>query len=203
MTVTVNSVGDNNTTSTPNPYRSVPLRYMGYANELGESFRPLIPVSFVHFSYVLAFGYVFADTSWVYSNAVARKQLLLLAAPTKAPLRPPTTVVVAPPQQEHSSSLSNFSPAVQAFDCLLWQTFASVFIPGYVIHSIVKAAGKLVEATADSSLFAKFPAGAMKTYAPTVVGLASIPLIIHPIDTAVEMAMENTIRKLYPNEDCD
>ena len=42
-------------------YRDSLLRYMGYCNEVGESFRPILP-KFVVPSYVLSIGYVFADT---------------------------------------------------------------------------------------------------------------------------------------------
>lgn len=31
---------------------------------------------------------------------------------------------------------------------------------------------------------------------PTMVGLGTIPLIIHPIDAFVDWAMDNTIRKI-------
>ncbi len=44
-------------------FRDTPLRYLGYANELGESFRPLIHKSVVHASYGVAIAYVLADTS--------------------------------------------------------------------------------------------------------------------------------------------
>ena len=37
------------------------MRYMGYANELGESFRPIYP-KMVAPSYMVSFGYVFGDT---------------------------------------------------------------------------------------------------------------------------------------------
>lgn len=43
-------------------YRDSPLRYCGYANEVGEAFRPLVPVEFVLFSYVIAVTYILADT---------------------------------------------------------------------------------------------------------------------------------------------
>ena len=43
------------------PLRDGPLRYLGYANELGESFRPVAPRLVVP-SYLVSFGYVFADT---------------------------------------------------------------------------------------------------------------------------------------------
>ena len=42
-------------------YRDTPVRFLGYANELGESFRPIFP-ALVAPSYALAFSYVFADT---------------------------------------------------------------------------------------------------------------------------------------------
>ena len=43
-------------------YRDTLLRYAGYANEVGEAFRPLVPVEFVYFSYVIAITYILADT---------------------------------------------------------------------------------------------------------------------------------------------
>ncbi|KAG5673980.1 hypothetical protein PVAND_003976 [Polypedilum vanderplanki] len=43
-------------------YRDSLLRYLGYSNELGESFRPLIDRKLVHASYAAAIAYVFADT---------------------------------------------------------------------------------------------------------------------------------------------
>ncbi len=45
----------------PDLWRETPLRYLGYANELGESFRSIVP-RFVKPSYGLAFGYVLCDT---------------------------------------------------------------------------------------------------------------------------------------------
>jgi fission process protein 1 len=36
--------------------------FAGYSNELGESFRSLIKKKYVNASYVVAVGYVFADT---------------------------------------------------------------------------------------------------------------------------------------------
>lgn len=43
-------------------FRETPVRYLGYTNELGEAFRPLISKVFVNFSYLVASAYVFADT---------------------------------------------------------------------------------------------------------------------------------------------
>lgn len=38
------------------------MSQLGYANEVGESFRALVPVSFVRASYVVAGLYCLADT---------------------------------------------------------------------------------------------------------------------------------------------
>ena len=43
-------------------YRDTPVRYLGYANEVGESFRHLFP-RLVKPSYGVAFAYVFADAA--------------------------------------------------------------------------------------------------------------------------------------------
>jgi fission process protein 1 len=43
-------------------YRDSPLRFLGYANEVGEAFRPLVPVEVVYFSYFAAISYILADT---------------------------------------------------------------------------------------------------------------------------------------------
>ena len=43
-------------------FRDSLLRYCGYANEVGEAFRPLVPVAVVYVSYVIAITYILADT---------------------------------------------------------------------------------------------------------------------------------------------
>lgn len=35
----------------------------------------------------------------------------------------------------------------------------------------------------------------IRRWGPTAIGLGVIPLIIHPIDTFVDVAMDNTVRK--------
>lgn len=42
--------------------RSNILSFSGYANEIGEAFRALVPVNLVRLSYVIASGYVLADS---------------------------------------------------------------------------------------------------------------------------------------------
>ncbi|XP_018334786.1 mitochondrial fission process protein 1 isoform X2 [Agrilus planipennis] len=44
------------------PYRDTPIRYLGYANEVGEAFRGFIGSRLVHYSYAVASLYMLADT---------------------------------------------------------------------------------------------------------------------------------------------
>ena len=79
-----------------------------------------------------------------------------------------------------------------AADTFIWQLFASVLIPGKTIHFI---ANKSTEIMKLESL-QKTLAPSFRRFAPTVIGLAVIPLIIHPIDTGVDFVMDRTIRKV-------
>jgi len=47
---------------------------------------------------------------------------------------------------------------------------------------------------ATKTLLSRAPVAVLKTV-PTLVGLASIPLIIHPIDSMVDRLMDATYRK--------
>ncbi|KOX73603.1 Mitochondrial fission process protein 1 [Melipona quadrifasciata] len=137
-----------------NLYRDTPIRYLGYANEVGEAFRSIVPNSIVWFSYAIASGYVLADTI---NNGLKAYQ-----ATTK-------NIV--------------FSMS----DTLLWQSFASVIVPGFTINRIC-AAVQFVQKRSNN-VFSK------NRWIPTIIGLASIPFIIHPIDNLVEETMNVTYRK--------
>ena len=140
-------------------WRDSLLRYLGYANEVGESFRPVLPQMVVP-SYAVSFGYVLCDT--IDKGGAARAQ----GKPV----------------------------AKAAIDTLVWQTLASVALPGYTINRCVKLASfGLSRAPSVPRVAAR--------WAPTAVGLAVIPVIIHPLDNFVHWAMDNTVRPWYLNAD--
>ena len=86
------------------------LRYFGYANELGESFRPLVHSRWVAFSYLVAGTYVAADTGDKYLKAQRMENYTA--------------------QQRRMLGASN------AIDTAIWQGLASVAIPGkHALHS--------------------------------------------------------------------
>ncbi|VDK71864.1 unnamed protein product, partial [Anisakis simplex] len=136
-----------------------------YANEVGESFRALIPVNFVRLSYVVSFGYVCADTA-----DKSRKSLRLKYAS----------------EEERCKAVG-----LTAIDTLLWQSFASVIVPGFTINRLCALTAKLLSVTTSLPL-------PIRKWTTTAIGLCSIPFIVKPIDTAVEVAMDSSIRKYYP-----
>jgi mitochondrial fission process protein 1 len=150
--------------ATYNVFRHSALRYLGYANEVGESFRYQFP-RFVLPSYVVASGYVLADA--VNSGRMSYGGAI-----------------------EHKSSNAPLVSVVATIDTLIWQTLASVVIPGAAINGIVRA---------SRFALARTPVGVpvvVSTWAPTAIGLGSIPLIIHPIDQGVDTLMDSTYRQL-------
>eukprot|EP00798_Chlamydomonas_sp_ICE-L_P024577 gene24577-10189_t len=121
---------------------------------------------------------------------------------------------------------------VKTFDTLLWQSLASVILPGWVIHKVVDVSANAVHRVFPGKdllilasvilpgwVFHKVVdistnafkgcsqarkdmilGGLVSTKAiPVVLGLATIPFIVKPIDHAVEVGMDRTIRQTYKN----
>ena len=145
-------------------WRDSALRYAGYTNELGESFRPILP-KFVVPSYVISSAYVLGDTYDKMTKARTEAKAL-------------------------EERLRTLHVARSAVDTLLWQSLASVIIPGITIHQIVHATGRVMRGRAG------IPFG-LRRWAPTLVGLGAIPLIIHPLDNAVHFLLDLTVRPAF------
>ncbi|XP_053972510.1 mitochondrial fission process protein 1 [Hylaeus volcanicus] len=147
-------------------YRDTYVRYLGYTNEVGEAFRPIIPRSVVWLSYLVASGYVVADT--------VHKGIKQYSSDT--------------------TSAATKNAFFSMSDTLLWQSFASVIIPGFTINRICATVQYVQRKSTNVAL--------KNRWISTIVGLVSIPFIIHPIDHMVEDTMNLTYRKwigYHPN----
>ena len=162
-------------------WRDTPIRYLGYANECGEAFKAFLPGWGVPASYALAIGYVLADTT-----DKANKEW-------KSPAECSTGVRVA-------------RVAASATDALTWQLLASVFWPGSVIHLIVAASTKTLEALPGVTGAAAAAAEALPVdvsgpillaAVPTALGLITIPFIVEPIDEAVHKVCDASVRPAF------
>ncbi|CAH2052659.1 unnamed protein product, partial [Iphiclides podalirius] len=139
-------------------YRDTWVRYLGYANEVGESFRAMVPVQVVRASYALATAYVLADTvdkGWKMFKKDGRPKNVL----------------------------------IETGDALIWQTLASVVIPGYAINRICHHSQIYFKRN-----YCRIPVTA-RNLMTVGVGLISIPFIVHPIDNGVTLLMNLTYRR--------
>ncbi|XP_034061391.1 mitochondrial fission process protein 1 [Gymnodraco acuticeps] len=108
------------TSKTVDIYRDTWVRFLGYANEVGEAFRALVPKSFVWGSYAVATVYVTAD-------AVDKGKKAAVAHGDN----PGKTTRVA----------------VAVVDTFVWQALASVIIPGFTINRVCAASLHLLGKT--------------------------------------------------------
>lgn len=150
-------------------YRDTPLRLLGYANEVGEAFRPQIHVNWVRLSYGIASMYVLADT---------------VDKTFKMSKRPFV-----------NNSTRYHQVFIAGVDTLIWQSFASVIIPGITINRICALSLYTMKHTT------KLPSKTRK-WLTTGIGLACIPFIVKPIDTFVEFVMDETFRKAVGTGKC-
>ena|ERR1719469_26626 len=74
-----------------------------------------------------------------------------------------------------------------SFDCFIWQMAASVFIPGAFINQVVSLSQKMIPNCTSGN----------RRFIPVFIGLATIPFIVHPIDSFTTWALEKTLRKYY------
>jgi hypothetical protein len=109
------------------PLRDGPLRYCGYANEVGEAFGAWLPAGGVPASYAVAIAYVLVDT-YDKASSAHRKALKLKGDAAAA---------AAAREGVNVDSLITLLAAERALDTLVWQLLASVAIPGFTIHQVV------------------------------------------------------------------
>ncbi|XP_014677641.1 PREDICTED: mitochondrial fission process protein 1-like [Priapulus caudatus] len=102
-------------------FRDTIVRYLGYANEVGEAFRALVHVNAVRFSYAVACTYVTADAAHKGNEARI----------TNWP----------------DESLRNKKILHAVLDTFLWQGLASVAIPGFTINRICAGSALILRKT--------------------------------------------------------
>ncbi|KAL1116895.1 hypothetical protein AAG570_005364 [Ranatra chinensis] len=148
-------------------FRDTPIRYLGYANEIGEAFRAVVHRRWVNLSYGVASGYVLCDAGSKAWNSWSKS--------------------------DPCDSGRWRGAAVAGTDALIWQAFASVIIPGFTINRIC-AGTRWTIRRAYPYLPCRVTRNAK--WITVLVGLASIPYIIHPIDELVTAAMDASIRPI-------
>jgi mitochondrial fission process protein 1 len=184
------------------PLRDGPLRYLGYANELGEAFAAWLFPGGVTLSYAVAIGYVLFDTVDKYNKTLkdAEEKLTTRSLPSSVDV----------------SKLVATIGAERGLDTLVWQLIASVAAPGYTIHTVVALVTSLLATIEEqpaviavlrhaAEAVGTSPEIFIETFnksGPTAAGLIAIPFIVHPIDGAVHALLNGTLRPAMRNYIC-
>jgi len=175
-------------------WRDTPVRYCGYANEVGEALKAFLPGWGVPASYALAIAYVLADTA-----DKANKEWKISSTCSTDP----------------SDAVRTTRVVASGTDAITWQLLASVFVPGSVIHLVVststaalaaipgtEGAAMAVAQALPEPLFAiaggstEAAAQTVLNTIPTTLGLGTIPFIVEPIDETIHNVLDLSVRPL-------
>mmetsp|Transcript_35959 Transcript_35959/g.78452 ORF Transcript_35959/g.78452 Transcript_35959/m.78452 type:complete len:207 (+) Transcript_35959:150-770(+) len=190
-------------------FRDTPIRYLGYANEFGESFKSFISTATYRGTYAIATAYGISDAlDKGYKAKLACDEFdARVRANASSGTECSSASGNAVPKADHSKHV-----AFAVADTFVWQMLASVMIPGFIINRAVAATqwtldscGPQAAAPSQGALPGAAQRGflaltrnpSLRRWAPTAVGLSLIPVIIHPIDSSVTWGMDMYVRPYY------
>jgi fission process protein 1 len=165
-------------------------RYVAYTSDIGESFRPMAHPYLIRGAYGISWLYLIGDVSHEGYKAYIRNQKVLFpssedhvdGAP-QGPTPPGSTTLAAAvqdlPKPGKVDLIDDYrTVAVQR---AIFQSVASMGLPAFTIHSVVKYSGKALKNAANKNI---------RTWAPVGLGLAAVPALPFMFDEPVEHAVE-------------
>jgi fission process protein 1 len=147
-------------------------RYVAYTSDIGESFRPVAHPNWVRAAYGISWAYLIGDVSHEGYKAYKQNQRILA----------PETDEDRREAEAHGKKV----PAIEDFRAVMaqravFQSIASMGLPAFTIHSIVRYSGQAFKNVKNVRL---------RTWGPIGLGLAAVPalpfMFDHPIETATE-----------------
>ncbi|KAI9732287.1 MAG: hypothetical protein M1818_007607 [Claussenomyces sp. TS43310] len=170
-------------------------RYVAYTSDIGESFRPVAHPRLVRAAYGISWAYLIGDVTYESYKAYCQNQRVKHpelsrhatisryndAKQPAAPAASTNDEVTVPGQV---SALEDYrTVAVQR---AVFQSLASMGLPAFTIHSIVKYSGRILKDVKNARL---------RTYGPIGLGLSAVPFLPYLFDKPVEEAVEWTFHK--------
>lgn len=134
-------------------------RYVAYTSDIGESFRPIAHPYLVKGAYAVSWMYIVGDVSHEGWKAYKRNQRLL------HPENDEHTQDVAPNKQNQSPSQARITiPAIDdwrsvAAQRAVFQSIASMGLPAFTIHSIVRYSGRALKDVKNVAVRTWMPIG--------------------------------------------
>ncbi|KAI9704860.1 MAG: hypothetical protein M1836_006640 [Candelina mexicana] len=173
-------------------------RYVAYTSDIGESFRPIAHPYLVKGAYGISWAYLAGDVSHEGYKAYLRNQRVLY------PGEPGVVSAEKPNGQGHTSSLAELAKshstpqpghvsALEDYRTVMaqravFQSIASMGLPAFTIHSIVRYSGRALKDVKNTRI---------RAYGPIGLGLAAVPFLPFVFDKPVEEAVEWTFHKAF------
>ncbi|KIY00617.1 uncharacterized protein Z520_03280 [Fonsecaea multimorphosa CBS 102226] len=166
-------------------------RYVAYTSDIGESFRPVAHPILVRSAYAVSWAYVLGDCGHEGWKAYKRNQRLLHPQGGEEsdgkPKEPMGKVDAMSAQQPvHIPAIEDYR-AVMA-QRAVFQSLASMGLPAFTIHSVVKYSGKALKSASNQTI---------RTWGPIGLGLAVVPALPYLFDKPVEEAVEWTFYQAF------
>lgn len=163
-------------------------RYVAYTSDIGESFRPVAHPNIIRAGYAISWGYIIGDVA--YDTWKCKMKQDGVYTPGLKPWDPI-------PTHANLESIANYKESnldwkLSGVKRLIFQSVASMGLPAFTIHTVVRYMGKYVQKSGMKGRFA--------TLLPVVTGLAIVPAlpylfdepVEHALDTAFDMIVEKT-----------
>ncbi|KAI0891743.1 mitochondrial 18 KDa protein-domain-containing protein [Annulohypoxylon nitens] len=158
-------------------------RYVAYTSDIGESFRPVAHPWLVRSAYGISWAYILGDVSYEGYKAywqnqrTLNPQLVLSAKAQKATgLSIPASADAKPgivsPLEDYRTVMVQRG---------IFQSIASMGLPAFTIHSVVKYSGKAMKNVKNKTL---------RVWGPIGLGLSVVPFLPALFDKPVENAVE-------------
>ncbi|KAJ5143032.1 uncharacterized protein N7515_001819 [Penicillium bovifimosum] len=184
-------------------------RYVAYTSDIGESFRPIAHPWLVRSAYGISWAYLLGDVGHEGYKAYLRNWKAL--APTgeayKSASQPSQEQIIKGMatgnmtignSAESKDALPNWTtpeiPLAEDYRMVmakraLFQSIASMGLPAFTIHSVVRYSGQMVKGAKIAFI---------RTWTPIGLGLAVVPFLPYifdePVDEAVEWAFRTGLR---------
>lgn len=147
-------------------------RYVAYTSDIGESFRPVAHPWLIKGAYGVSWAYLIGDVS--YEGAKAYKHNQAIRNPTT---EEEISAVAARPGGKVVPAIEDYR-AVMA-ERAVFQSVASMGLPAFTIHSIVRYSGRAMKNVKNVKL---------RTWGPIGLGLGFVPALPYIFDEPVEKA---------------
>jgi len=170
-------------------------RYVAYTSDIGESFRPVAHPKLVRAAYGISWAYLVGDVSYEGYKAYCQNQRILHPELPRNASQERYDDARQPLQAVADETAVSLKPGVVTpledwrtvmVQRAVFQSIASMGLPAFTIHSIVKYSGRALKDVKNTRI---------RSYGPIGLGLAAVPFLPYLFDEPVEEAVEWTFHK--------